>query len=609
MAGERHPKGLYILFFTEMWERFSFYLMIGILPLYLTDKDRGLGWTQAESAVVTGSYGALVYFTPFIGGLIADRLLGFRITILIGGTLMMIGHIVLALPTELGLYLGLLFLILGNGAFKPNISTLLGNLYPPGSPLKDSGYSIFYLGINIGGFICNFVANFVRNYFNNRPDLNINGWHAAFATAGVGMFIGLVIFAANYRRFGAADPDPRTRPADQTSLAPFWIKCLIPAVACGTLGWFLPWIYNSLPVYVVFLGEEFPLDPHLTAFLVALIPVIAFYINIWSETKDPGERGRVGALLVVFGTAIVFWMTFYLNTSALTFWAQDNTTREPGPLVSLVTDNVEDFAEEAPPGYFSNAGPEVPRPHKSSYRVVSQEEFQKLKKENKLSVEKGEKPYITQQSLDLIYKGAVPGVTPILPEGKQLPLANTELFQSINSGFVILFTPLVVGIWHFLRARGKEPSTPAKLGIGLILTAGSPLIMLMATRASGDGVAKVSAWWLFGTYAIITLGELCLSPMGLALVSKLAPARIAAFMMGGWFVATAIGAKLAGIAGQVYNQWDHYVFWRVLIVCNLFFAAFIFALLPWLKRQMTVEKPAQPEAPGWPEGPALKEKS
>jgi POT family proton-dependent oligopeptide transporter len=579
MAKERHPRGLTVLFMTEMWERFSFYLMVGILPQFLRDTEKGgMGWSDADQAALVGTYMALVYFTPFIGGLLADRLLGFRNTILIGGTLMMIGHIVLALPGEMALYAGLGFLILGNGAFKPNISTLLGNLYPPGSSLKDAGYNIFYLGINVGAFACNFVAAFVRNYFNSNPELGVNGWHAAFATAGVGMFIGLVIFGLNYGRFAAADIHGRQDTGPRASLTPLWIQCLLPAAIMGGLCGYAAYVF------------KLPLKPVNAGFIGACIPVVLFYYNVWRKVDNVQERGSVAALLTIFGVVVVFWMTFGLNTNALNVWAQHNTDRQPGRFIQLLTEQFDVFAEDADPSYFKNAGPDVPRPHPSNFEVVSKDRYKELAEAHKLQSRDG-RTIVTQEQLDAIFnKRRMTDTTPILEPGESLKLANVELFSSINAGFVILFTPLLVGVWHWLRQRGKEPSTPGKIGLGLLITAGSPLVMLLATVYSNDGEYKVSAWWLFGTYAVVTVGELCLSPMGLALVNKMAPLKIQAFMMGGWFLSTSFGQKLAGLFGEAYAEWDHYVFWTVLIVCDLVFAGAIFMLLPWLKRQMGVEE-------------------
>jgi POT family proton-dependent oligopeptide transporter len=601
MARERHPAGLKILFMTEMWERFGFYLMLGIFPLYMTDKEKGgMGWSSSDMAVIFGSYLALVYFTPFIGGLLADRVLGSRKTILIGATLMMLGYFALAIPGEVALYVALGIIILGNGAFKPNISSLLGNLYPPGSKLKDAGFSIFYLGINIGAFFCNFVAAMVRNYFDENPlylteEWRLTGWAAAFATAGFGMFIGLTFFALNYGRFAEADPDRRAAAGSQESLMPLWVQCLGPALALGIAGWFLPELYKQ------FTDDEFPLNPPTSAFVLACLPVLLFYYNIWRNVPDEADRGRVAALLVIFGVVIVFWMTFHLNGTALNIWTRDDTDRIPNALVRPVTDSMEAFAENADTRYYENAGPDVPRPNPKTLKEVDQKQYDKLKKENKLWEPRGDKLYlyVTPEIKKKIYANTNSD-TPILPEGKHLKLANTELFQSINPGYVILLTPVVLGFFAALRRRGKEPSTSAKIGLGLLLTAGGPLLMLTATLVSNDGAVKVSSWWLFGTYAIVTFGELCLSPMGLALVNKMSPHKIQAFMMGGWFLSTSLGSKMSGIFGEAYEEWDHRVFWIVLMICNVFFAAVIFCLLPWLNRQMGAAKTTE-VVPAFPE--------
>jgi len=589
---ERHPRALPVLFFTEMWERFSFYLMLGILPLYLTDKEKGgLGMTGKEMAVIVGTYIALVYFTPFIGGLIADRLLGFRKTILVGAVLMMIGHLVLAVPTEMGLYTGLGFLILGNGAFKPNISTLLGNLYPKDSKLKDAGYNIFYMGINVGAFICNFIAAFVRNYFDQHPlhigGFEIAGWHAAFSTAAFGMLFGLIIFASFYSMFAEADR-LQTTVGEQQSLTPLLLECLLPALVLSVLAGGVVWFgqycaamrqvivahegfYWDVVMWFPNVGKALHMNVPSAAFLAACLPTIVFYLRIWRGVEDRADRARTGALLVIFAVVIVFWAIFHLNTTALTTWTQDNTTRQPPELIEPLL--VGEIGEPAGPSYYKNAGPEVPRPADGKYKVVSDEEYKRLQEAKELQLRDGSSPYVTQE-------------TPRLPAGQSLKLINTEMYQSINAGYVIIFTPLLVGFWAWLRRRGQEPTTPAKLGVGLAFTACGPLVMLAATYATQDGAMKGSSGWLFGTYAVVTVGELCLSPMGLSLVNKMSPKQIRAFMMGGWFLSTSFGNKLSGIFGELYEEMDHHAFWPMLAGSAAFFAGVIFVLLPWLNRQM-----------------------
>jgi POT family proton-dependent oligopeptide transporter len=184
-----------------------------------------------------------------------------------------------------------------------------------------------------------------------------------------------------------------------------------------------------------------------------------------------------------------------------------------------------------------------------------------------------------------IYAGTS-DATPVLPPLKQVKLVNAELFQSINPGCIILFAPLIIAFWHFLNLRRREPSTAAKIGFGLLLTGMSAVVMVAAVQVAGSPEGKVSAWWLFGTYAVITVGELCLSPMGLSLANKLSPPHLRAFMMGGWFLSTSIGNKMSGVFGEVYHSWDHTVFFLVNTGTAVLASAAIFVLLPWLRRQM-----------------------
>gem|GEM_PF-463235 len=590
LAKPHHPVELPVLFLTEMWERFSFYLMLGILPLYLADSQKGgLGWTDEQAAVALGSYTALVYFTPFIGGRLADRLFGLRNTVLLGATLMMIGHLVLAWPTRTGLFLGLAFLICGNGAFKPNISTLLGNLYPPGSPLKDSGYSIFYVGVNLGAFICNFVAAMVRNYFDAHPwtvtsGWVIGGWHGAFGTAAVGMFLGLTLFALNYRRLARGESRESARSGGGESLTPLWFECLLPAVILGAVGWFATHKLN--------IGINAPTG----AFLGACVPVVVFYLRIWRGLPTDAERSRVGALLVVFLVSIVFWTTYGLNTTALNVWTRDNTDRRPNGAVSLITERFKEFAENAPPDYFTNASPDVARPAKDSFEIVSPERYKELKEKQALNVVEDKHVYVTQGILDNVYEHTRPE-TPILPEGKHLKVVNSELFQSIDPGVIILMTPIMVALWGWLRRRGLEPDTPLKIGLSLFIIACSPLIMLGATYSTQDGQMKGTAWWLIGTYAMVAMGEIFMSPIGLSLVNKMAPARISAFMMGGWFLATSCGLKISGILGETYQKVEHKLFWTMLVAANVFVGIIVLILLPWLRRQIAETDAPSPSKP------------
>lgn len=562
MSKQKHPKGLMILFFTEMWERFGYYLMLGIFSLYMIEpesaKFAGLGFTNMQAADIYGTYLALVYLTPFFGGLIADRMLGYRNSILIGGVLMASGYIGLAIPDSMGaFYISLLLIILGNGMFKPNVSVLLGKLYekPEYESLKDSGYNIFYMGINLGAFVCNFVAAYLRLTY---------GWGWAFAAAGVGMLIGIAWFIIGMARvpeIKEADTISPKRPGD-VSMSRLFVVLFLPAFAAAALGWLIP-------------GNMFGSDSN-DAFIFFCIPVLLFFFNTWKAADRKTEREPIAALLAVFGVVIIFWAVFHQNGSALTYWAKSNTAREvTGITESLIntvakTEDVSTLPREiklqgvhgedlgtkvGPNPYFDNYNEELPKGNIDD-------------KPSDLTAEEWASLSEAQKS-----------------EGGQLSLWPTELQASINPFFVVILTPLVVGIFGWLRRRKKEPTTPGKIAWGMLISALSWLVMVVAAVVSGNGMDKASVAWLFGVYGVITIGELCLSPMGLSLVSKLAPRRIAALMMGGWFLSTAIGNKLSGVLSGLWDLFEKksYFFLTNALLTAAAFLIILF-LMPWLNR-------------------------
>ena len=544
----KHPKGLMVLFFTEMWERFGFYLLIGIFFLYMTaSKDSqfpGMGFTSLKASDIYGSYLALVYLTPFIGGLLADRYLGYRLSITIGGLLFSAGYFLLAVNNETAFFLALLLIIMGNGLFKPNISALVGKIYdsdPKYRNMKDSGYNIFYMGINIGAFVCNFIAAYLRiNY----------GWGWAFAAAGLGMLIGVVwfwtgqMFTDNIKKVDKISPPTE----EDMPMVKIFKTLFLPAIIAAIVGWLIP-------------GNIFSSDST-DAFLFFSIVVVIFYFNIY-RTAQPSEKQPIKALLAVMGSVIIFWAIFHQNGAALTVWAQQYTNREvpaaiEEPVKSLNFDQV-----------VTTELRNVPQTDLHGAAVLDEH--------GDLIVSMKPNPYFENLPKEE------------WPESGKLSLISPELFQSINPGFIILFTPLVVGFFNFLaRKRKKGPvSTPAKIGWGMIITALSAVVMIFAVIASNNGAHKVSAGWLFGTYAVITVGELCLSPMGLSLVSKLSPPRITALMMGGWFLSTSIGNKLSGVLSGLWETYDNKA---LFFTTNALLAGvsviLIFSMLPWLKRVM-----------------------
>lgn len=535
----KHPKGLPFLFLTEMWERFGFYLMLGIFFLYMTDTQKGgMEMTKTHASDIFGTFIALVYLTPFIGGLLADRVIGYRASVTIGGILMGLGYMGLALPGMTFFNISLGLIILGNGFFKPNISTLLGNLYSEEkySANKDAGYNIFYMGINIGALICNFIAAYLRNTY---------GWGYAFGAAGVGMFVGLIIFWFGDKHYRAADVRKPARDGEM-SVGKILGITMVPAFLFGALAWFV------IP------GNIFGSDTT-DAFIFGSLPIVIYYIYLWFSASRE-EKQPIAALLAIMAVVIVFWAIFKQNGTALTAWAENFTDREiPEAIVKPA--RAMGMVQEISPKLDS-----VPA-YDHLFRAPVGDDGKVVKKI-------GVHPYLNN-----LPETEWPG-----KEGESLPLFSTELFQSVNPFFVVALTPLVVGFFAFLRRRKKEPSTPAKVGWGLVITSLSTLVMVGAVYAGQNGLEKSSALWLIGAYAVITVGELFLSPMGLSLVSKLSPPRITALMMGGWFLSTAIGNKLSGVLASMWDRYDEkQYFFLVNCVIVLCAAAAIFMMLPWLR--------------------------
>jgi proton-dependent oligopeptide transporter, POT family len=316
----KHPRALYVLFFTEMWERFAYYLMVGILLLYTIDtKTGGKGFDEKVGADIVGSFIALVYLTPFIGGLIADRYLGYIKSIFLGGSLMATGYLCLSIPGNTAMFISLTLIITGNGFFKPNISTLLGNIYNREDlkPLKDNAYNIFYMGINIGAFVCNFVAAYLRNKY---------GWGWAFAAAGVGLIIGLIFLAGNLKEIRIGDVKKEAQKEDM-SLPQIFGYVFLPALLAAVAGWILP---------VKIFGSSIMGTKANDAFIFACIPIIAFYISLWIKAKGQDKKG-IGSLLFIFVIAIAFWTIYNQNATGLTLWAEKHTDRVASPTTAAIT--------------------------------------------------------------------------------------------------------------------------------------------------------------------------------------------------------------------------------------------------------------------------------
>ena len=398
-----------------------------------------------------------------------------------------------------------------------------------------AGYNIFYMGINIGAFICNFFGSYLRNNFS---------WGAAFAAAGIGMFIGVIIFWIGNKHFAHADVRKSVKPEDMPVSKILGIT-LLPALIAGYIGWIIP-------------DNIFGSDST-DAFILGALPVAGYYVNILLRS-DKEDRRPLAALLAVFAVAIVFWAVFKQNGTALTTWAESYTNREvpqriePVAEVLGVTQTVT-YAKDSVP--------------------LTDSQFRVARDENKKAIKTWDYP--------LYYKNIPADKLP--KEGESLALISTELGQSINPFWVVLLTPVIVAFWAYLKRRNKEPSTTWKIFYGFLITSLSTLVMVAATYACHNGLEKSSMWWLIASYGVITVGELCLSPMALSLVSKLSPPRLTALMMGGWFLSTSIGNKLSGVLASMWDEYEHKAnFFLVNFALVLITTMIILMMLKWLNK-------------------------
>ena len=502
----RHPRALYVLFLTEMWERFAYYLLAGILLLYMKD---GKQFTPGKAADITGTFLALIWLPLFIGGMIADRYLGYIKSIFIGGSLLAAGYLGLIIPGDTAMYVSLGLIVCGNGFFKPNISTLLGNIYNREDlkPLKDNAYNIFYMGINIGALVCNFVAAYLRNKY---------GWGYAFGAAGIGMIIGLINFGSNLKHIRVGDVRRKPQKEDM-NLSQILLYVFVPGIIAAVIGFYLP----GKLFHTTFMGS-----PSSDAFVFACIPVIAFFLSIWLKARGEDKKG-IGALLFIFMISVIFWAIYYQNFTAYTLWAEQHTDRT---ISTRVIEKGADFM-----GQLQKVNT-TPRkvPLVNDYLVP-------VGNDSTL----GPDPYFNN-----IPKANWP------PPGQNIKLVNTEIFESIGPFFIVTLTPLLVALFQYLRKRNREPTTASKFGIALFLSGLSSIVMLFAVLSVPSIYQfKVSPGWLWGTYFMITAAEIFLSPIGLSLVSKLAPARLTSLLMGGWFLTMSLGSKVAGL---MTSSWDKF---------------------------------------------------
>jgi POT family proton-dependent oligopeptide transporter len=458
-----HPPGLFILFFTEMWERFSYYGMRGILVIFLTTEyaKGGWGWTNSDALRLYAAYTALVYLTPIFGGIIADKILGYRMAVVLGAIIMTLGHASMAMDTHTFFYIGLALLIIGNGLFKPNISSIVGELYEGLNNKKDAGYSIFYMGINAGAFLGILLCGYIGEK---------TGWSYGFGLAGVFMFLGMLQF------------------------------------------WFAKKIFGDIG-----------LKP--SKALVA----VGHEVNVAPDTPAHISRDRIIVIGVFAFFTIFFWMMYEQAGGSMTIFAKDYTNRVLEGNSSDIFKWCDTLLVLAPMIILT---------------IVLIDLFKKTYKN------------ILASNLFLGLGFTLIWILIIWMLHREFSATNSEVpaswFGILNSFFIIALAPLFSKIWE----SKYNPSGPVKFALGLILLgAGFGLLAYGSSSVSqGARTASVSMIWLILAYLLHTMGELCLSPVGLSYVSKLSPPKIVGLMFGVWFIANFIGNYLAGITGSFIDK-------------------------------------------------------
>jgi proton-dependent oligopeptide transporter, POT family len=642
----KHPKGLYVLFATEMWERFSFYSMLALFTLYLQNPDEGFGWSAAQATGLYANYLMFVYASPLIGGWLADKKLGYRRAVMIGGLFFMAGHGLLSIRSMPAVYAALTCLVIGNGLFKPNVSTMVGNLYPEGSHLKDRAYNIFYMGINIGAAAAPIVMEIVKRSVGNHP---------AFAVAAFGMVISVFILW-KFQKY--VDEPKRGAILDQP------------------VGDVAPVTTDAPPEGVSQQGapEEERTATTPGGMFARASAARASVMDAVPESK------RVFALLVIFAIVIVFWMVFHQNGSTLTYWANDNTEwtfsgtisnainplwvvtltfplvwfwkfldgrgKEPATptkmAIGMTLTGLSFFILFAAARMGENTTPNEAMYASGAFRITERS-LNNLRTEGvpndvvaKLGAKAVPEDVITRLQTEGVPEGVLAKArTEVVDDKYDVENYSQALERSIKNLKAAGVPETVVQkleklkdykgenpsvintVLHWLsirqpkfdealrkateelRAEGVNNEVLLKLEQEGKRRTGHERLMLALNQHLGEQqtaqyapsimrqsyLFRVSWLWLILAYGVVTLGELMLSPMGLSLVSKVAPIRMRGMLMGGWFVATAIGNKLTMI-GIYWDQWWQSTFFAVLGACALVMAVVLVLLLKPLKKAM-----------------------
>jgi len=560
-----HPAGLFVLFFTEMWERFSYYGMRALLVLFLTSSimDEGWGWPRENALALYGTYTAMVYLTPILGGYIADQIIGYKKAILIGALLMTLGHASMAIETPLFLYVGLTFLIIGNGFFKPNMTSIISHMYKDKPEKQDGAFTIYYMGVNAGAFLGIMLCGYLGEQV---------GWSYGFGLAGIFMFLGMLQFNFIQGIFGKIGDKPlKTKSGEITlekgeKLNPFTQldKILVGIITVAGLVWILNDPYSKITGNTILdfnvgpiTGDNFVI---ISAIILLVFLIVTRILRYTTVTRD-----RMIAVSIFAFFTIFFWASFEQAGGSMTIFAADYTNR-------LLTGNTALTFK-----IFNTLLTIVPL-------VIITRVLIKLFKK---TFENYALSNIILGTSFVIIWGIVIW---ILNNEFQSPQTEVSAswFGILNSFFIIAFAPMFSKFWE----SKYNPSAAAKYGLGLMLLGvGFGALAYGAWDIpQGATVAKVSMAWLILAYLFHTLGELCLSPVGLSYVSKLVPGRMIAFMFGVWYLAIAIGNKTAGSMGgmidQITEEYSISTFFLIFTIVPIGAGLLITFMNPLMKRLM-----------------------
>ncbi|MCF4100861.1 peptide MFS transporter [Gillisia sp. M10.2A] len=571
-----HPAGLFVLFFTEMWERFSFYgmrvLLVNFLTMAIVGVDNpGWGWTAENAGALFGTYAGLLYLTPILGGLIADKFTGYRWAVIIGAGIMTLGHASMAIETEFSLYFGLGLLVIGTGFFKPNITSIISEMYEGKADKKDGAYTIFYMGVNAGAFfgmmLCGYLAEKI-------------GWSWGFGLAGIFMLLGTLQFWLSKPLFGKVGGVPdkalaekHLKEEESKGVAhksnPFTILDKVLVAASASIG-FIYLINDPLSriANINLFPEVFPInigaEPISGPIGMALIGLILFLILVISRISRyaPIVRDRLIAVIIFAFFTVFFFMSFEQGASSLIIFARDNVDRVLEGNSATIFNFVNALLTVVPLAIITWV-----------LYLLWKQTFKKIPGSNIV--------------LGVCF-AAIWGLV-IWMLIREFTADTTEItvswFSILNSFFIIVFASFFSKWWE----SKYNPSAAFKYSFGLILLGLGFGLLALGSSGVAEG-AKVSMIWLILAYLLHTLGELCLSPLGLSYVSKLVPARMIAFMFGMWYLAIAIGNKLAGSLGgmieTVTQEYDLSTFFLIFTIVPIAGGVLVALLNPLLKRLM-----------------------